>query len=325
MTQGTRLLASLLDSGVITAQDLSAIQQGYGTAHCPTHAEFLPDVVASCRPSTLRTYRAGFNRVVERFGQRPLSTVRTADLDTLCTAVQEQVRERIGTAGLGAAHNLADAARYFYRHAVNSGHISANPATAMRTPSRQRRSRRPLEEWELQAIADATALGSRDPELDLLLLAFHRETAARQAGAIGLRVKDLNPSRCSVLLLEKGNKEREVPVSEDLMHRMLRCADGRGASSPVDEVFRCARCTPITRRKYNTLFAPARRQLPWADRLGVSIHWYRHTTLTDIAMATNSRVAAAYAGHADRSVTDIYTHVDFTDLQAAHAAVFAMR
>lgn len=322
MTQGTRLLANLLDSGVITAADLTAIQHGYGTADCPTHVEFLPEVIASCRPSTLQTYRAGFNRIVERFGDRPLSAVRTGELDTLSTAVQGQVRARIGTAGLGAAHNLTDAARYFYRHAVNSGHISANPATAMRTVSRQRRARRPLEGWELEAIADATALGSRDPELDLLLLAFHRETAARQGGALALRVMDLNPSRSSVLLIEKGNNERELPVSGDLMQRILRCADDRGASLPADRVFRSARRTPITRRKYNTLFGPARRQLPWADRLGVSIHWYRHTTLTDIAMATNTRVAAAYAGHADRSVTDIYTHVAYQDLVAAHRAVF---
>lgn len=323
MTSGATLLANLLESGVITAADLELIRQGYGSAACPTHEVFLCDVEASCSPSTLATYRAGFRRLVAAFHDRPLSAVRTGDLEVVAAKAQAEVAARLGTTGSGAAANLVDAARFFYRHAVNQGHIAANPATPMRSPRRNQRARRPLESWELAAIAEVLRLRSRDPELDLLLLDFHRETAARQSGALRLRICDLNIARSSVLLREKYDKERELPVSADLLHRILRCADDRGARGRDDLAFRNGRGQPLTRRKYNSLFLPARRELPWAQRLGISVHWYRHTTLTDIARATNSRIAAAYAGHADRSVTDLYTHVDFTDLRAAHALVFA--
>lgn len=322
MTQGRHLLEELLRSGLISTDDLRAVGENGAGPSCPTHREFLPDVLAACPATTVRTYRAGFDRIVEAFGDLALSQVRTGDLDHLSTTVQAIVAARLGTTGAGAAHNLTDAARFFYRHAIALDLIRSNPATAMRTPARNTKARRALETWEMAAIADAVAMYSRDPELDLLLLEFHRETAARQGGAIALRLRDLRLDRPSVLLTEKGNKEREVPASRDILHRMIRLAEDRGAADANDQVFRSPQRRPITRRKYNSLFAPARRRLVWAERLGVSIHWYRHTTLTDISKAANTRVAAAYAGHADRSVTDRYTHVDFMDLQAAHACVF---
>jgi site-specific recombinase XerD len=79
---------------------------------------------------------------------------------------------------------------------------------------------------------------------------------------------------------------------------------------------------PLTRRRYNSLFERVQDALPWAARLGVSVHWLRHTTLTDISNAAGSRVAALYAGHEERSVTDVYTVPTFDDLRRAHDLVF---
>ncbi len=72
---------------------------------------------------------------------------------------------------------------------------------------------------------------SRDPQFDLLLLDFHRETAARRAGAVALRLTDINVSRPSVLLREKGGHEREVPASRVSLTRVLAIAGERGATS----------------------------------------------------------------------------------------------
>ena len=54
----------------------------------------------------------------------------------------------------------------------------------------------------------------------------------------------------------------------------------------------------------------------------MSSHFIRHTTLTDVSRATNSRIAAAYAGHTARTTTDIYTTVTFEELVIAHDLVF---
>lgn len=66
------------------------------------------------------------------------------------------------------------------------------------------------------------------------------------------------------------------------------------------------------------------QQAPWAGELGVSAHWRRHTTLTDIERVAGVRIAAAYAGHADGSlgVTGMYTKPSPEELRLAHARLF---
>jgi integrase len=162
---------------------------------------------------------------------------------------------------------------------------------------------------------------SRDPELDLLILAFARETACRREGVLNLRVEDIQP-RPSVMLYEKFDERREIPVSAGLAAALRahasRCADG------CSKVFHYPDGRFLTDRRFDTLFGRIGRHLPWARSLGISLHWFRYTTLTDIRMTSGERVATAYAGHGDESggVTGIYTRATFDELQAAHRCLF---
>jgi hypothetical protein len=80
----------------------------------------------------------------------------------------------------------------------------------------------------------------------------------------------------------------------------------------------------LTERRFDTIFQRLGQHLPWARALGVSLHWIRYTTLTDIRLVAGERVAAAYAGHNDDAggVTTIYTRATFDELQAAHHRLF---
>jgi hypothetical protein len=71
-------------------------------------------------------------------------------------------------------------------------------------------------------------------------------------------------------------------------------------------------------------FALRMQRQPWARDLGVSAHWVRHTTLTDIERLAGLRVAGAYAGHADTrfGVTGSYTKASLDELRTAHSRLF---
>ncbi|MGB8652623.1 MAG: tyrosine-type recombinase/integrase [Mycobacteriales bacterium] len=325
MTTGSsaaNLVAALLRTGELTANDLQTLLSEQLPADPPpTHSDFLPTVLELCPPASLSTYRTGFNRLVTQYGLLPVSAVNTADLDLLATRVLSDARSAGYRDGTGAVRNLIHASRFFYRCAQRHGHRKDNPAMAVAMPLRRRRIRRALTEAELEDVYRVVGSTGNDPELDLLLLDFHRETAARRAGAVCLMLTDIRLDRPSVVLHEKGGHDREVPVSADLLARVIAFADARGARSR-GSAFRYRDGTPLTRRRYNTIFERVQATLPWAASLGVSIHWMRHTTLTDISNAAGGRVAAAYAGHHDRSVTDIYTVPTFEDLVAAHDLVF---
>lgn len=102
-----------------------------------------------------------------------------------------------------------------------------------------------------------------------------------------------------MVLYEKFDEQREIPVSDPLLQALRAQADER--SGVCDRVFHYAPGQCLTNRRFDTIFRRAGRHLPWADSLGVSLHWLRYSTLTDIRMVAGERVAAAYAGHGDQA------------------------
>lgn len=318
---GFAVIRALWEAGAISMDDLVTAVELLGREGGRSHVEHFEAAISACPPRSRQTYLTNYRRLVDHFGDRPLGDVTTADLRALGASIEAASRAR-GQQGYGALASFIHASRSFYKAAVNDGVLASNPALALELPRRQRSVRRALTEWELNEVYDCVINHSGDATLDLLLLDFHRETAARRGGAIALRNSDLRPDRPSVLLREKGGHEREVPASPDLLIRMSALAAGRGATDPDGSVFRYRNGTPLTRRRYNTVFDLVQRHLPWARRLGVSIHWLRHTTLTDVSNAAGIRIAAAYAGHEERSVTDHYTKPAFEDLQQAHGRIF---
>jgi integrase/recombinase XerC len=171
----------------------------------------------------------------------------------------------------------------------------------------------------------ATAVGRTGDvtaELDDLVFQLLRETACRRAGAIGLSRDDLAPATRTLRVIEKYGKQRWLPASAHLVHRLVAHWDARHHPG-------CNRL--LHRRDGGHLndrwfqgFAERIQQLAWAGELGLTAHWLRHTTLTDIERIAGVRVAAAYAGHADGSfgVTGIYTKPSIDELRTAHARLF---
>ncbi len=208
--------------------------------------------------------------------------------------------------------------------AVKAGHLRESPASGLCRPRRRRTTRRALAEHELTALFDAVLATSRDPDLDLLILAFARKTACRRDGILNLGRGDLQPTP-SVLLYEKFEERREIPVTPQL----LQALDAhRVARAPTcDRVFHYADGSCLSERRFDSIFLRAGRELPWVRSLGVSLHWLRYSTLTDIRMIAGERVATAYAGHADGAggITALYTRATFAEMQDAHSRLFGVQ
>lgn len=299
----------------------------------------LPAVSAASRP----TYATGLRLLARRLGDRDLEHVTLADLVTLRDAVRHASGVHIVTSarargrrlrsydpdahGKGAAENFVRATRFCFSYAVSLGFLPVSPAERLKAPRRPQPPERPLLEHELADIWTTATTTGDDPELDGLLLMFLRHTAARREGCLNLCLCHLDPTRGRVTLSEKNGETREVPLAARLAEGLLTHARNRTAALDSDTVFRYRDGTPLTRRRFNSLFDRIDRHLGWTEPLDVGAHWIRHTTLADIAAVSGVRVAEAYAGHqpASLGVIGIYTKPTFADLEAAYAAVFAPR
>ncbi len=289
------------------------------------------------------TYGTGFDRLVTRFGSHALAEVRLVELEKQRDDVRREVgRERVRRAelthrplrsydpdahGHGAAENYVRSARFFFAAAVKDGLLQSSPAAGLGAPTRPPAPERPLIESELTDLRRVAAETGRDPDLDVLLIDFLRHTAARREGALNLRWAHLHHRQRAVTLSEKRGSTRTVPLSTDMLARLDDFSRQRGAVGPQDAVVRYLSGTPLTGRRFNSLFDRLDRHCDWSEQLDVGAHWIRHTTLTDIAAVSDLRVAQIYAGHKPGRLGTIesYVQVEFDDLVDAYERLFGPR
>jgi site-specific recombinase XerD len=289
----------------------------------PSVGELLADALRACPTPSRSLYAYYLRELAARSGTLQLSDIDGFLLEQwgldVRTAAAASSR---GTHGYAAQEHFINAARFFFSWCVRAGYLNASPAAELRVPARRPNRRRALTEAELAAVLGAATATSADPELDELLLAFVRETAARREGVLNARVTEVNDLVASIILDEKGDKMREMPITRELAAAMRAHAGAR--HSGCERVFHYRSGACLTRRRIESMFARVQRELPWARAMGVSLHWLRHTTLTDVDRLAGSRVAAAYAGHSDAAtgVIGAYTKVSFEELQAVHHQLF---
>lgn len=309
----------------------------------PTVADLATGVREACTEKSLPTYSRHFNALVKRFGDQPVTDITANHLcalrdDTIATTARDRIEraERNGRQlrtyehdahGRGAGENAVRAFRFFFRYALKEGLVVRNVAMDVEVPKRLPAPERPLVPWELEEVATVWCTTGDDPELDTMLLEFHRKTAARREGGLNLRLGALDVRRGAITLTEKFGKTRELPYDADGLARLRRFAISRGATSPSDHVFRSKRGTKVSRKRYETIYDRLDRHTSWTEQLDLGAHWIRHTTLDDVRTVAGERVAAAYVGHEDTSGDTIarYTKVTFEELAAAFEAIFGPR
>ena len=180
----------------------------------PTFAELVASLEPTFTPATAATYRPHWRVAIELVGDRPITGITVVDLQRVVeVAAERAVRRRPASTGRATREATVAALRAVLARAVAAGLVAMNPAAALTKPRRGRSRRRALDQREQHELIGAVRLTSRDPDLDLLVVRFHLETGARRSGALALRRDDLDLDRATVWLREKGDAEREQPVS----------------------------------------------------------------------------------------------------------------
>lgn len=234
----------------------------------PTFAEYIPQVKTAVTPGTLRAYSTYWQRILAQWGTRRLNEPTPTEIKELAQQTREKAVTRRNSRGGGsAAEHLIAALRCIYQHAINDRLLSAddNPAARVRKPRRQPSLREALPERAIADIVKVTSETGNDPELDLLILRLHLETACRQGGALHARRQDLDAEQCLIRLHEKGQTQRWQPISPTLTRALIAHHDERGDSDPAGQILRYRNGRPVGKRHYDNLWKRIRSHLRWAD------------------------------------------------------------
>ena len=292
----------LLEKMGIDPADL--LKEPAGPSEIPAFADYIPRVSQAVSDGTRRVYSTYWNRVVEAWGPRLITSVSPLEISQLAEDIKANViQRRNARGGRGAAEHLIAALRCMYNHAIADGFLSEaeNPAARVPKPRRLRSARMALPDGRLAEIATVAASTGNDPALDSLIIRLHTETACRRGGALALTPEDLDPGHCLIRLHEKGGTERWQPVSPTLMTHLLAHGESRGGLDSGERLLRYTTGKPITPRRYDYLWDRLGEHLPWVKTQQVSMHWVRHTILTWVERRFGFAVAQAYAGHEDTS------------------------
>ena len=279
---------------------------------------FLDDLWAErgLADSTLDHYRADLQRLQDfllRRGQDLLEAGRSDLLDYLASALRQGLHAR-------SVNRHLSSFRQFYRWALRTRRITADPVERIRRPQAGARLPGVLTEAQVDALLNVPAesrLGPRDRAMLELMYA----AGLRVSELIGLEVAQFNARQGVVHVRGKGDRQRLVPVGEQALACIdaYRCRqrpqlDPRGAAR---ELFLTERGGPMTRQAFWYMVRRRARQAGIDAR--ISPHMLRHSFATHLLNnGADLRVLQLLLGHSDLSTTQIYTHVAREGLQRLH-------
>ena len=172
---------------------------------------------------------------------------------------------------------------------------------------------------ELAELHHITATGGDDRELDVLLVDTGLATGARIEGLVELTVGQLHRSTQIIDMKDKGKRIVPMPVSGELIDRLLAHARTRGGTicDPTSPSYRPdARVfwskapggvyRPMSGRRFDTLAGRWQRSIDWAMEEQLGFHHLRHTMGARLATHAGPQYKKRYLRHADTTVTDMY-------------------
>ena len=272
--------------------------------------------------NTLAAYRrdlsayAGF--LAERGIDDPCAVAR-ADVEDFIAA-----RREAGYAASSINRSLS-AVKGLHRFLVREGESTAHPSAAVRFSRQEERLPDCLSIERVAALLDQpfppTDAGARDRAMLEVLYGC----GLRASELVGLDGRDLYLDDGYLRIFGKGSKERLVPITGTALAALRAylehgraglAAHARAGASPA--VFLNARGTRISRQ---SLHAIVERYGRLAGIEGLHPHTLRHSFATHmLAGGADLRVLQEILGHASIATTQIYTHIDRTQLREVYLA-----
>ncbi|HEX9300319.1 MAG TPA: tyrosine recombinase [Actinomycetota bacterium] len=217
----------------------------------------------------------------------------------------------------------------FYRWALADGRLPHDPSASLGRPKVVNRLPTVLRPREAQALVEAppTADDFGDEEAmshavalrDRAVLELLYGSGLRVSEVAGLTVDRVDLSRGRVLVMGKGSKEREVPMSDPAIEAVRQwVSEGRSAlATGSSSLFFNRKGRPIGPRDiralvegYSGRLLPGRRVTP---------HTLRHSYATHLLEGgADIRAVQELLGHATVATTQRYTHVSRTRLFEAY-------
>lgn len=281
--------------------------------------------IVSRKPSTVATYRKILKVLNKEFGDKPLSEIKTDDIQRFLNANKHLSKKTL--------KEQVARLKQIFDSAIEDGLIDHNPAKSRRIviPSEKvtQRDAIPLDVMRI-IISKSANLDEKDRRLLLLLVT----TGGRRGEVLGLQWQDIDTEQNVIHIRRNvthasGNVPivgttktasgfRDVPYDPAI--RKLLDPNGK---QPDAFIFEGRSATePMTMTMYNNTWHRIQEAIP--ELKAYSAHNFRHTYATLLSEYTDAtpKTIQAIAGHSDiRTTMSIYEHARRENIDSANQAM----
>lgn len=266
--------------------------------------------------NTIESYEMDLDKLRSYAEQHHLDIVHTSFeqlqaflFDTFKTCTSPATQARV-LAGIHA----------WYRFLLYKNYIDQDPSELLEGPRKERHLPTVLSLDEVNRMIAAIDLSSNEGHRNRAMIEMLYGSGLRVSELVNLKQSNIFLNEHYMLIEGKGNKQRLVPLSPVAEEWYLYWLQDRShwpikpEARDIAFVNRYGR--PLTRAM---VFTIVKRLCVMADiQKNVSPHTLRHSFATHLLQnGADLRIIQQLLGHEDLATTEIYTHLEITDLQKA--------
>ena len=270
-------------------------------------------------PHTIRSYQddlSQFTRFLEKEFDNPgLAAINASLVRSWLAHLKEE--------GLTAKsiNRKISSLKGFFKWAMRLGLLTASPMMNIISPKTAKRLPTYIEQRDMDQLLHEVQFGDDlQGRTDKLIINLFYSTGMRLAEMVNLKEVQVDPDYKTVRVLGKGNKERIIPIGEELLGQIkeytaLKRKELEPAGHPYLLVDKQGK-----QLYHKAVYLIVKKYLQQVSTLHkLSPHVLRHTFATHLANnGADLNAVKELLGHASLAATQIYTHNSIEKLKQVH-------
>ncbi len=204
----------------------------------------------------------------------------------------------------------------FFKFLMREGLIEATPMGIINAPKSAKRLPVYIEEKDIKTLFEYVEFSNDwKGQTEKLILQLFYNTGMRVSELINLKQNQLDVAYSHIKVLGKGNKERIIPVNQELLNAIMNYLNNRPGGVQTGHIFVTEKGRPLyARQVYNlvkknlALVTTVKKKSP---------HILRHSFATHLTNnGADLNAVKELLGHSSLAATQVYTHNSIEKLKA---------